>query len=120
MSPKQIELKTTKYVSSSSESNLGKGTTTEKPNGRPDLTPIKEAVPWILEDSALRDLWQACRKAAPDITPKEVANLCSLKVKLKGNNIRNAAGFLLASVPRACEGQSLEEYRDWAKAQGPV
>jgi hypothetical protein len=49
------------------------------------------------------------------VTPDEVAYLCGLKIRLKANGIRNAAGYLLASVPRACEGQGLADYRQWAQ-----
>jgi hypothetical protein len=56
---------------------------------------------WIaIDDSAVRQLWEACRRGAPDCTEDEVAWFCRSKQALiHSGRIDHPVGLLLRSIP---------------------
>ena len=81
------------------------------PEGREEATssPAAELArrlgEWIsLDDDAVRQIWDACRRGTPDCTPHEVAMLAGTKFPLvRSGKIGNPAGLLISSVPRFFE-----------------
>lgn len=66
----------------------------------------------IFDDVFLKKLFGACRDAAPDCTPEEVAHFADNRLAIKrGKQVANPYGYLMAAVPQAFEGDALQRLR---------
>jgi hypothetical protein len=55
------------------------------------------------DDSAVKQLWSACREQVPDVTPSEVSQLFERKLpESRARSITNPVGFLVRAVARSC------------------
>jgi len=86
-----------------------KGTNPEGREEAMSSSPVAELArrlgEWIrLDDDAVRQIWDACRRGTSDCTPHEVAILAGTKFPLvRSGKIDNPAGLLISSVPKFFE-----------------
>jgi hypothetical protein len=72
---------------------------------------------WVsIDDDAIRQIWNACRKGTPDCTEDEVATFCRTKQPLiQSGKIANPIGLLIRSVPKFFDdggSNALKDYRE--------
>ena len=81
------------------------GTITQESTTGPPSDLAHQLNEWItLDDRAVCQIWEACRKGTPDCTAKEVAALARTKIQLiRSGKIDNPAGLLITSVPKFFE-----------------
>jgi hypothetical protein len=102
------------------------GETSQRPVGESRAFPAllaENLKRWIaIDDDAVRQIWEACRRGAPDCTEEEVHWFCRSKEPLiRAGAIDNPVGLLLRSVPQFFThggGAALFDYRkEQARAQ---
>jgi len=99
--------------------NLPMGSRPGPPPGQPTPFPAELARglrQWLqLDDGAIRQIWEACRRGSPDCTEEEVLWFCRCKEPLlRSGAIDNPVALLIRSVPQCfANGGStaLDDYR---------
>jgi hypothetical protein len=82
---------------------LGNGKEKNKETTTSALCEILQARLPSFDDSAVKQLWSACREQVPDVTPSEVSQLFERKLpESRARSITNPVGFLVRAVARSC------------------
>jgi hypothetical protein len=86
-----------------------------------DLTPLRKAAGFFVDDRAVLELWQRSVNEAPDVTVDEVRSCMATKGAqiLNSPSTRNPVPVLVVSVPNAIRDGWLAAFRAWNKAAQP-
>lgn len=81
-----------------------------------DLTPLRQAAGFFVDDRAVKDLWDRAVREAPDVTVDEVRSCMASKgVQISNSpSTRNPVALLVVAVPNAIRDGWLQAFRQWS------
>lgn len=106
---------------SSSSDLVERHTTTTTIKVTHDLTPLRQAAGFFVDDRIVKSIWERAVQEAPDVTVDEVRHCMAAKGAQISNSpsTRNAVALLGVAVPNAIRDGWLEAYRQWAAPAAP-